>query len=253
MLYAASLLVLMLLFQQTFAQQPDSAQTAKSRVWLTVEVLERKPSLGLSASALNEYIPVVVVDSASNAYLYALSGEMVEVGAERTYFVSVVSGDDKRFHIQGSPVQIIRTGLPVEKDLVYQREFIIKETTTPDTALHLPERIVSDTPPSAKPSLKPQAATISYNADKLPDCPYIVQFCALSLEKDATSIREALKGASVQDARVESFKDISRGIQYYRVRAGCFTELPNAKTALALYFKTAQRLRLGVVPIVVKQ
>jgi cell division septation protein DedD len=118
--------------------------------------------------------------------------------------------------------------------------------------MQVPERIASDTPPS-KPTFRAESATISYQADKQQDCPYIVQFCALSLEKDAMQIRDALKGASIQDARVESFKDISRGIQYFRVRAGCFTETMNAKTALDSFFKTAQRLKLGVVPIVVKQ
>jgi hypothetical protein len=235
----------------TFAQQTDNTN-ATSRVWLTVEVLENKPSLGSSSSALNEYIPVVIVDSATSAYLYALSGEMVELGAERTYFVSVVSGDDKRFNIQGVPVQIIRTGAPMERDLMYQREFVIKETVKADTAMFMPERIASDLPP-AKPTFRAESATISYKADKLQECPYIVQFCALSLEKDATQIRDALKGASVLDARVESFKDITRGIQYFRVRSGCFTELSSAKTALDSFFKTAQRLKLGVVPIVVKQ
>jgi hypothetical protein len=248
-----ALLLLFCVISHLFAQKTDTSQTqTTSRVWLTVEVLERKPSLGNSASALNEYIPVVIVDSASNAYLYALSGEMVEVGAERTYMLSVVSGDDKRFLVQGAPVQIVRTGIPAQKDLVYQREFIIRETTAPDTSLSVPERISSDALPQ-KPSLKPEAATISYKADKQIDCPYIVQFCALSLEKDASQIREALKGASINDARVESFKDITRGIQYFRVRAGCFTELGNARTAQDSFFKTAQRLKLGVVPIVVKQ
>jgi cell division septation protein DedD len=235
-----------------FAQQAEKAANTVSRVWLTVEVLEKKPSLGNSSSALNEYIPVVIVDSATSAYLYALSGEMVEVGAERTYFLSVVSGDDKRFNVQGAPVQIVRTGAPVQQDLMYQREFVIKETVKADSTMQVPERIASDTPPS-KPTFRTESATISYKADKQQDCPYIVQFCALSLEKDANQIRDALKGASVQDARVESFKDIAREIQYFRVRAGCFTEIMNAKSALESFFKTAQRLKLGVVPIVVKQ
>lgn len=235
------------------AQQTDTTSAITiPRVWLTVEVLEKKPSLGSFASALNEYIPVVIVDSATNAYLYALSGEMVEVGADRTYFLSVVSGDDKRFNIQGTPVQIVRTSAPTSKDLMYQREFIIRETVQADTTLQVPERIASDSPP-AKPTFRAESATISYKADKLPECPYIVQFCALSLEKDAVQIRDALKGASVQDVRVEPFRDISRGIQYFRVRAGCFTEILNAKTSMDIFFKTAQRLKLGVVPIVVKQ
>ncbi len=240
---------------QTDASQtitPQKTQQNTPRVWLTVEVLERKPSLGNSANALNEYIPVVIVDSASNGYLYALSGEMVEIAPERTYWVSVVSGEDKRFYVQGAPVQVVRTGLPTKLDLVYQREFIIKDVVPADTAFALPERISSDAQP-AKPSLKPEAATISYNANKLAECPYIVQFCALSLESDATTIRNALKGASIQDARVESFRDVQRNIQYFRVRAGCFTELAPAKAAQDNYFKTAQKLKLGVVPIVVKQ
>ena len=70
------------------------------RVWLTVEVLEKKPSLGNKSSAFNEFIPVVIVDSATNAYLYALSGEMVEIGKQRTYFVSVVSGEDILHHLR---------------------------------------------------------------------------------------------------------------------------------------------------------
>lgn len=251
-----TMLVLSLNVSEMFAAtivSSDSVGSNTLRVWLTVEVLERKASLGNSASALNEYIPVVIMDSASNASLYALSGEMVELGADRTYFISVVSGDDKRFTIQGAPVQVIRTESPTQKDLVYQREFLIRETLPPDTTLHLPERIVSDAQPMRKPSLKPEAATISYNADKLPECPYIVQFCALSLEKDAMQIREALRSAAVSDARVEPFKDIARGIQYYRVRAGCFFELGKAKSAQDSFFKTSQRLKLGVVPIVVKQ
>ncbi|TAE25388.1 MAG: hypothetical protein EAZ92_12295 [Candidatus Kapaibacterium sp.] len=241
---------------QNQASQASTPQNTTSptalRVWLTVEVLERKPSLDNTANALNEYIPVVILDSASNGYLYALSGEMVELAPERTYWVSVVSGEDKRFQVRGAPVQVVRTGLPTKLDLVYQREFIINDILPADTELALPERISSDAQP-AKPSLKPEAATISYHAKTLSECPYIVQFCALSLEADATIIRNALKGSSIQDARVEPFRDVQRNIQYFRVRAGCFAELAGAKAAQDSYFKTAQKLKLGVVPIVVKQ
>ncbi|MBL7993318.1 MAG: hypothetical protein JNN25_17905 [Candidatus Kapabacteria bacterium] len=226
------------------------------RVWLTVEVLEKKPSLGNKSSAFNEFIPVVIVDSATNAYLYALSGEMVEIGKQRTYFVSVVSGEDKSFLIEGSPVQVVRTGEPQKDDLIYQREFVIRASTPADTSASIPENIVAEAP-SPKPLLKPDAATISYKADAQNACPYIIQFCALSLEKDALQIRDALRRAAskdkrLADARVEPFFEKVRNIQYQRVRAGCFSTITEAKRAMETFTKVAQSLKLGVVPIVVK-
>ncbi|MFY8000238.1 MAG: SPOR domain-containing protein [Candidatus Kapaibacteriota bacterium] len=229
---------------------------AQSRVWLTVEVLEKKPSLGSKSSAFNEFIPVVIVDSATNGYLYALSGEMVEIGRQRTYFVSVVSGEDKSFLVEGSPIQIVRTGEPQKDDLIYQREFVIRSSSPADTAASIPENIVAEAP-QQKPVLKPQAATLSYKADAQNPCPYIIQFCALSLEKDALQIRDALRRAAsndkrLTDAHVEPFFEKVRNIQYQRVRAGCFSSINEAKQALEVFTKTAQNLKLGVVPIVVK-
>jgi hypothetical protein len=226
------------------------------RVWLTVEVLEKKPSLGNKSSAFNEFIPVVIVDSATNAYLYALSGEMVEIGKQRTYFVSVVSGEDKSFLIEGSPIQVVRTGEPQKDDLIYQREFIIRASAPADTSASIPENIVAEAP-SPKPLLKPDAATLSYNANAQNACPYIIQFCALSLEKDALQIRDALRHAAssekrLADARVELFFEKVRNIQYQRVRAGCFATITEAKQAMEAFTKVAQKLKLGVVPIVVK-
>lgn len=241
--------------RDTAAIPPVHAPT-QPRVWLTVEVLEKKPSLGNKSSAFNEFIPVVIVDSATNAYLYALSGEMVEIGKQRTYFVSVVSGEDKSFLIEGSPVQVVRTGEPQKDDLIYQREFVIRASMPADTAASIPENIVAEAP-LPKPLLKPDAATISYKADEQRPCPYIIQFCALSLEKDALQIRDALRKASANDqrladARVEPFFEKIRNIQYQRVRAGCFATISEAKQAMDTFTKTAQRLKLGVVPIVVK-
>ena len=228
----------------------------QARVWLTVEVLEKKPSLGSKSSAFNEFIPVVIVDSATNGYLYALSGEMVEIGKQRTYFVSVVSGEDKSFLVEGAPVQVVRTGEPEKDDLIYQREFVIRSSAPADSSAPVPETIVAEAPAS-KPLLKPDAATLSYNANAQNPCPYLIQFCALSLEKDALQIRDALRRAAsgekrLADARVEPFFEKVRNIQYQRVRAGCFASITEAKQALEAFSKTAQSLKLGVVPIVVK-
>jgi hypothetical protein len=228
------------------------------RVWLTVEVLEQKPSLGANASAFNEFIPVVIIDSATNAYFYALSGEMVEVGQNRTYFISLVSDDNASFLIQGAPVQVVRTGEPEDEDIVYQREFIIRATVSADAEAPIPENIVLDAPPAPnKPQLKADAATLSYNANALNPCPYVIQFCALSLEKDALQIRDALRRQTpadkrLADARVEEFFEKVRNIRYQRVRAGCFAGISEAKEALQSFSAVAKQLKLGVVPIVVK-
>lgn len=234
----------------------SSSRPTLPRVWLTVEVLEKRPSLGSKSSAFNEFIPVVIVDSATNGYLYALSGEMVEIGKERTYFVSVVSGEDKAFLVEGAPVQVVRTGSPTKEDLIYQREFVIRSSVAADTAAPIPENIVAEAAPT-KPVLKPQAATLSYNANAQNSCPYLIQFCALSLEKDALQIRDALRKAAAKekrlaDARVEPFFEKVRNIQYQRVRAGCFGSISEAKEAMESFTKISQTLKLGVVPIVVK-
>lgn len=259
--FQACLFALLLTAPAAAGQMRDTAAAplhtpTQPRVWLTVEVLEKKPSLGNKSSAFNEFIPVVIVDSATNAYLYALSGEMVEIGKQRTYFVSVVSGEDKSFLIDGAPVQVVRTGEPQKDDLIYQREFVIRASAPSDTSSAIPENIVAEAP-APKPLLKPDAATLSYNANAQNPCPYIIQFCALSLEKDATQIRDALRRAAssdkrLADARVEPFFEKVRNIQYQRVRAGCFSTIAEAKQAMEIFTKTAQKLKLGVVPIVVK-
>jgi hypothetical protein len=229
---------------------PSAVPAQTPHVWLTVEVLEKKPSLGNTASAFNEYIPVVIVDSATSAYLYALSGEMVQLAPLRTYFVSVVSGEDKMFQIDGAPIHVVRTGEPKKNDLIYQREFLIHASVPVDTTALVPERLTADTPARTKPVLKPAAATLSYQATS--QCPYLVQFCALSLAKDAERISSVLRKASITDIRVEMFVDIARNITYHRVRAGCFATVMAAKTALEQYAKTVQSLKIGVLPIVVK-
>ncbi|MDW8220890.1 MAG: hypothetical protein RML40_10195 [Bacteroidota bacterium] len=234
----------------------SAALSETLRVWLTVDILEQKPSLGSRAAAFTELIPVVIVDSATSAYFYALSGEMVEIGKERTYFVSVVSGNNKSFLIEGAPIHIVRTGTPTTTDLTYQREFIIRAAVEADTAAPIPEQIIADAPTS-KPVLKAQAATLSYNARAQNPCPYIIQFCALSIAKDALYIRNALLRASIHDkrlsdARVEPFFEKVRNIQYHRVRAGCFPSIAEAKEALPSFTTIAQTLKLGVIPIIVK-
>jgi hypothetical protein len=224
--------------------------TINPRVWLTVEVLEKKPSLGSTASAFNEYIPVIIVDSATSAFFYALSGEMVQLAPERTYLVSVVSGDDNTFQIEGAPIHIVRTAGVEKEDVIHQHEFLIYSSPASDTASAVPEQLVADAPAKAKPVLKPEAATLSYQARS--QCLYIVQFCAMSLENDAERISFMLHSASVADSRVEAFADSSRKITYHRVRAGCFTTITAAKGALEGYMKTIQPLKLGIIPVIVK-
>lgn len=255
------------LYAQTLsdAQNPVKRDTLSAdsiaqplRVWLTVEVSEKKASLGNNSAAFNELIPVVIMDSATQAPLYALSGEVIEIGQNRTYFVSVVSGQDKTFQVQGAPIQIVRTSTPKDDDIIYQREFIIAKEVPADTTAPVPDKIVTDTPqPSpqtAQQTAQPQTTTFTtVSATVFAECPYVVQFCAMSVEKDAVNVRDALRRASVKDVRIELFNDTSREIRYHRVRAGCFSTLPQAKTALDKFAQLSQQLKLGVVPIVVKK
>jgi hypothetical protein len=101
-----------------------SRTSARFQNWLVVEVIERAEPGG-RAIRFSDLLPVVIVDSATQTPIYARSGELIEVGVNRTYYVSIASSGERRFMIEGQPVQIVRTGLPLEDDMVFQREFYI--------------------------------------------------------------------------------------------------------------------------------
>lgn len=83
-------------------------------------------------------------------------------------------------------------------------------------------------------------------------CNYVVQFCAVPIEREAIRIAGLLAQDAVRDARVEYVEDLSRNLRMYRVRGGCFASAADARQVLSRFKAASERLRLGVSPIVVK-
>jgi hypothetical protein len=341
----------------------DRPRTGSLKNWLVVEVIERDTPRG-KAVRFTDFLPVVIVDSATQAAIYARSGELVEVGVERTYYLSVASTGERRFTIDGDPVQRLRAGTPIEDDMVYQREFSIvyeggptpslsvlppqmnpqispsqaasmptqeetelarlkremmairselddvkrdrltRSTLPPQSATRgeersselqpIPQDIVAETLPTLAPTPQssvypPPASSQAASRMTLPeprpllpsddeeaeglslprverqpygpisleqmpalDCGYRVQFCATPIEREAERIRAALEQGGVQETSVELFQEPRRRITFYRVRGGCFASYNQVRTALLSYARTAERLRLGLQPIIVR-
>jgi hypothetical protein len=168
---------------------PIDSANQPPRNWLIVEVLE-KGTPGSSTGSQNgksasdreikfsDFLPVIIVDSLTQGVIYARSGEVVQIGNNRTYFVSVASGRDAPLNIQGEAVQRVRTGTPTDDDVIFQKEFIVLNAsalpTVPATTNTAPS---SSLPPkSANPAprtstdieeLKQQLAQMRRELDRL--------------------------------------------------------------------------------------
>jgi hypothetical protein len=359
--------------QPDYDRSGDRPRIGSLKNWLVVEVIERATPRG-KAVRFADFLPVVVVDSATQTAIYARSGELIEIGTERTYYISVASTGERRFTIDGDPVQRLRAATPFEDDMVYQREFSIvyeggptpslsvlppqmtaqvnpaqaqsmpsaeetelarlkrdiitmrseldevkrdkltrsalpAETATRgeqrdprDSRLNtsteaLPQEAASSLPLEAQPlpsSFAPQSTQPLYtpslyapplyapplptprpllptemddaegisrrsqygpaSLEQLPalDCGYRVQFCATPIEREAERIRAALEQGGVEETSVELFQEPRRNITFYRVRGGCFASYTQVRTALQMYARTAERLRLGLQPMIVR-
>lgn len=328
--------------QREFAETPELKQPP--RVWLVVEVLERVSSAGKSSLAFNDAMTVVILDSATQSPIYARSGELVEVGKARTYYVSIVPPANKPYTVEKDGVQVLRTPRTLADDIVFQRDFTVTPATdalSPNAysysvsePLYKPAPLVrSDantieqelaamrrelsqlrrelseakqekldgkkkrkisSPKTSKKSTSsatprdiaamereiesvrrdiniakssnqqtPQSSSLqprtmldtplpSDLASAMRSCVYVIQFCAVPIEREAQRIAEALASDNVRDARVEYFEDATRGLKMFRVRGGCFISSSDARTSIADYKRAADHLHLGVTPIVVR-
>ncbi len=168
---------------------PIDSANQPPRNWLIVEVLE-KGTPGSSTGSHNgksasdrdikfsDFLPVIIVDSATQGVIYARSGEVVQIGNNRTYFVSVASGRDVPLNIQGEAVQRVRTGAPTDDDVIFQKEFIVLNasalppvpaTTSTNSSSSLPSKSPSSSPQSNTDieELKQQLAQMRRELDRL--------------------------------------------------------------------------------------
>jgi hypothetical protein len=299
----------------------EASRTGPLKNWLVVEIIERDAAGG-KALKFADFLPVVVVDSATQTAMYARSGELIEIGTDRTYYISIASTGERRFSIDGKPIQRLVAGTPLDDDMVFQREFYVVFENGPSSAplsispssampnampttpraesdenelAHLrremvamrmelndvkrqkllresipqqpasrgemPSRatraVASDdesvtTDDGDEPAELTTAPMIMREVASAVQCVYRVQFCAVPIEREAERVRAALAHSGIAPTSVEIFLDPRRNITFYRVRGGCFSSVAQSRNALREYSRLAERLRLGVQPMMVR-
>jgi len=110
-----------------------TAQTAH-KIWLSVDVVEQSASVmtnpegGRTGEKYRADAEITITDSASAKQVFARSGDMVQLLPRRTYFV-MLTGIPKiggvPMRVQGLRTQTLRTGLPEDEDVMYERKFVL--------------------------------------------------------------------------------------------------------------------------------
>lgn len=259
--------------KQANAAAAASAQSVH-KIWLSVDVVEQQtnPAPGKSAEKYRADVEISIADSATGKQVYARSGDMIQLMPRRTYFIMLTNIPAKNGvlpRVQGQRTQVIRTSIPKDDDVMYERKFVLnpaggspsrsddgatsqKKQSFPndDTT---PNRANKNGNNTSKNGDDPFSDGINTMNDlPVPPNYYVIQYCALANESEALQIRASLLQRGVNDARVELYTN-AIGQRYFRVRSGSYSVLQDAKayTKNALW-KSRKWMALHIKPIVVK-